>query len=182
LKAAVKQGTISSLSSIETRPGEDAGSGCGAAGRRRAEVGTAAGPRRRQSNAPEGRINILIFGIGTDIIEVARIEKQVSDDGSFRDRIFTPREIEYCEERRSKAMNYAARFAAKEAFFKAIGTGWRGGLGFRDVEIVNDELGRPSIVLHGKAKEFADEHELTNITVSLTHIKDMANAIVVIEK
>lgn len=124
----------------------------------------------------------MIFGIGTDIIEVARIEKQVSKDDSFRDRIFTPREIEYCEARRSKAMNYAARFAAKEAFFKAIGTGWRGGLAFRDVEIVNDDLGRPTITLHGKAEEFAREHGLTNIIVSMTHIKDMANAIVVIEK
>ncbi len=124
----------------------------------------------------------MIFGIGTDIIEVARIEKQVSKDNSFRDRIFTPREIEYCEKRRSKAMNYAARFAAKEAFFKAIGTGWRGGLAFQDVEIVNDELGRPSIVLYGKAKAFAEENGLTNIIVSLSHVKDMANAIVVIEK
>jgi holo-[acyl-carrier protein] synthase len=124
----------------------------------------------------------LIFGIGTDIIEVARIEKQVSKDDSFRDKIFTPREIEYCEQRKSRAMNYAARFAAKEAFFKAIGTGWRGGLTFRDVEIVNDELGRPAIVLYGKAKEFAEEHGLTNISVSLSHVKDMANAIVIIER
>jgi len=124
----------------------------------------------------------LIFGIGIDEIEVARIEKQIQKEAGFKERVFTSAEIEYCESKKYRGQHYAARFAAKEAFMKAVGTGWRDGLAFNEIEIVKDELGRPALVLYGKAKEITDKHKITNIHVSLSHIKELANAIVTLEK
>jgi len=124
----------------------------------------------------------MIFGIGTDIIEVERVRKEVSKEGGFREKVFSPKEIKYCESKRNKAQNYAARYAAKEAFLKAIGTGWRDGLAFNEIEIVNNELGKPEITLYGKTKEFVEKIGNTNILVSLSHIKDFVNAVVIIEK
>jgi holo-[acyl-carrier protein] synthase len=123
----------------------------------------------------------MIFGIGIDLIEVTRVGKQLEKD-SFKEKIFTEKEIEYCTARKNFAECFAARFAAKEAFLKAIGTGWRGGISFREIEIANDNLGKPTICLQGKAKEFAVKNELDNIHVSLTHVKSNAGAIVIIEK
>ncbi|MCJ7682423.1 MAG: holo-ACP synthase, partial [Candidatus Aminicenantes bacterium] len=98
----------------------------------------------------------MIYGVGIDMIETARVEKQLLRNERFRDRVFSPFEIEYCESKKNKAQNYAARFAAKEAFMKALGLGWRKGLSFKDIEIRNDDLGKPSIVLYGMARELAD--------------------------
>lgn len=123
----------------------------------------------------------MIFGIGTDIIEVARVKKQVAGDSGFKEKVFTAREIAYCQTKHHQAQHYAVRFAAKEAFFKAIGTGWRGGLAFHDVEIINNDLGKPEIFLSGQAKQFAQDHAIIKIHVSLSHIKDMVNAIVILE-
>lgn len=123
----------------------------------------------------------MIFGIGTDIIEVERVGKSVSKDNGFKEKVFTQREIEYCEALKSKHQNYAARYSAKESFFKAIGTGWRGGLQFSEIEILNDELGKPEIIMHGLVKEFAEKNNFGKIHVSLTHIKEYANSIVIIE-
>jgi holo-[acyl-carrier protein] synthase len=123
----------------------------------------------------------MIYGIGIDLIEVERIRKQLANGDRFKDRIFTPDEIAYCESKKNKAQNYAARFAAKEAFFKALGTGWRGGLAFDQVEIVSDSLGKPEIRLHGKAEQLITEKGITNICVSLTHLKDIASAVVTLE-
>lgn len=124
----------------------------------------------------------MIFGIGTDIIEVERIEKQLEKNSGLKEKLFTSGEIAYCETKKNKAQHYAARFAAKEAFLKAIGTGWRDGLQFNEVEVTNDQLGKPLLVLYGKTKDFVAEINITNIQVSLTHIKDMVNAIVIVEK
>ncbi|MDP1620976.1 MAG: holo-ACP synthase [Bacteroidales bacterium] len=123
----------------------------------------------------------MIYGIGTDIIEVARIEKVMQRDIGFRDKIFTPGEIEYCETKRYKYQNYAARFSAKEAFLKAIGTGWRFGVRFGDIDIFHDELGKPHIRTTGIAKELTDRLSISKIHVSLSHLKEMATAIVIIE-
>ena len=123
----------------------------------------------------------MIFGIGIDNIEVDRVRKQL-EKNRFKENIFSPAEIEYCDARKNCAENYAARFAAKEAFFKAIGMGWRGGLAFNEIEVLNDKLGKPVIKLYGKSKEFAEENEIDNIHVSLTHLKTFASAIVIIEK
>lgn len=124
----------------------------------------------------------MIIGIGTDIIEVERIRKHVEAGFGFREKVFTQKEIEYCESKTNKAQNYAVRFSAKEAFLKAVGTGLRHGLSFLDIEVVNDEQGKPEIVLRGKAEEFIKQLGATNIQISLTHLRDWVNAIVIIEK
>jgi holo-[acyl-carrier protein] synthase len=123
----------------------------------------------------------MIYGIGTDIIEVARIEKALSRDIGFRDKIFTPGEIEYCETKRNKYQHYAARFSAKEAFLKAIGTGWRYGVRFADIDIFHDELGQPHIRTTGIAKELTERLQVSKIHVSLSHLKEMATAVVILE-
>ena len=96
----------------------------------------------------------MIYGTGTDIIEVARIQKVMERDIGFRDKIFTPGEIAYCETKKNKFQHYAARFSAKESFLKAIGTGWRFGIRFADIEVYHDELGKPYIRVYGKAEEY----------------------------
>jgi len=123
----------------------------------------------------------MIYGIGTDIIEVARIEKVMERDIGFRDKIFTAGEIEYCETKKHKFENYAARFSAKESFLKAIGTGWRFGIRFADIEVFHDELGKPFIRVHGKAKELLTSLSISKIHVSLSHLKELATAIVILE-
>ena len=123
----------------------------------------------------------MIYGIGTDIIEVSRIEKVMLRDIGFRDKIFTPGEIAYCETKKHKYENYAARFSAKEAFLKAIGTGWRFGIRFADIDIFHDEYGQPHIRTTGIAKEFTERLSISKIHVSLSHLKEMATAIVIIE-
>ena len=124
----------------------------------------------------------MIFGVGIDSIEVKRIKKQIDCSNKFKEKVFTAKEIEYCESKKNYAESYAARFAAKEAFLKAIGTGWSDGLQFKDIEILNDEKGRPKVYLHGKAKQIILDNELNNIQVSLSHLKEIASAIIILEK
>ena len=124
----------------------------------------------------------MIYGTGVDIIECARIQKVMERDLGFKDKIFTQGEIEYCESKnRNKFQHYAARFSAKEAFMKAIGTGWRFGIRFADIEVIHDELGQPHISMHGKAKELAEKEGFSKIHVSLSHVKELTTAIVIIE-
>ena len=124
----------------------------------------------------------MIFGVGIDNIEVKRIKKQIDDSAKFKEKIFTTKEIEYCESKKNYAESFAARFAAKEAFLKAIGTGWSDGLQFIDVEILNDKKGNPQINLQGKAKQIILDNEINNIQVSITHLKEIASAIIILEK
>jgi len=124
----------------------------------------------------------MIFGIGIDNIEVVRIKKQINDSVKFKEKIFTAKEIEYCESKKNYTESFAARFAAKEAFLKAIGTGWSNGIQFKDIEILNDKKGKPVVYLHGKAKQIKLDKELGNIQVSLSHLKEIATAIIIIEK
>lgn len=123
----------------------------------------------------------MIIGIGTDIIEIDRIRKQIETNKGFVEKIFTKHEIAYCEQYKSKAQNYAVRFAAKEAFLKAIGKGWRDGLAFDQVEVVNNALGKPEIMVSGKAAEIIKELQVKNIQVSLSHSHENAIAFVVLE-
>lgn len=123
----------------------------------------------------------MIYGTGIDIIEVSRIKTVMEKDIGFREKIFTEGEIAYCETKKFKYQNYAARFSAKEAFLKAIGTGWRFGIRFADIDICHDEFGKPLIRLTGKAEELAKREGITRIHVSLSHIKETASAIVVVE-
>jgi len=124
----------------------------------------------------------MITGIGTDIVEVTRVEGETARLGpAFLQEVFTPAEIEYCERRRRKYESYAARFAAKEAFLKALGTGGRDGIGWQEIEIVLDDRGRPDLALRGRAKELADERGVSGVHVSLSHSRELAAAVVVLE-
>ncbi|MBL7794687.1 MAG: holo-ACP synthase [Saprospiraceae bacterium] len=123
----------------------------------------------------------MIWGIGIDIIEVERVAQKVDKPG-FKERVFTEKEIAYCDTFHLRAERYAARFAAKEAFFKAMGTGWMGSFSFNEVEIVHNPAGKPEIVLHGEVKQFAAEQAFVNIQLSMSHIKETAAAFVIIEK
>jgi holo-[acyl-carrier protein] synthase len=121
----------------------------------------------------------MIIGIGTDIIEVERVARAIAQE-AFRKKVFSEREISYCESQK-KDESFAGRFAAKEAFFKALGTGWRQGMGITEVEILNDHLGKPEIHLSGKAKEVFVQKGGSHIHLSISHIKTQAVAFVILE-
>src|ERR1700712_3723066 len=124
----------------------------------------------------------MIAGLGIDIVDVERIAEKLNKGNGFRDLVFSANEIAYCENKPNKFEHYAARFAAKEAFFKALGTGWLNGTAFNEVEIINNELGKPEVVLLGETNITISTVGITNIMVSLTHIKTAASAVVIIEK
>jgi len=123
----------------------------------------------------------MIVGLGTDLIEVERVAQKVGRDAGFKELVFSPAEILYCESKANKYEHYAARFAAKEAFFKAIGTGWLNGTAFNEVEIAHDERGKPFIQLKGETGTTIAALGYTRISVSLTHLKTIAAATVIIE-
>lgn len=123
----------------------------------------------------------MVKGTGVDIIDIPRIKKMVSEDNRFLEKVFTQTEISYCEGKFRKEIHYAARFAAKEAFFKAIGTGWRDGMKWTDICVENDELGKPEIKLEGKTRENFEKNSTKHIHLSLSHTKEYAVAFVVVE-
>jgi holo-[acyl-carrier protein] synthase len=125
----------------------------------------------------------MIFGTGTDIIEIRRIENSIARSDAFVNKIFTKAEQAYCKAQKAGIFqSYAARYAAKEAVFKALGTGYRYGMAFREIEVKNDKLGKPEVMVHGKVKAFVIEQKITCIHLSLSHVKEMALAFVVLEK
>ena len=109
------------------------------------------------------------------------MEKLVARGRPYLETIFTEKEMDYCETRARKSEHYAARYAAKEAILKALGTGWRDGLAFSDIEIINDELGKPQVFLHGEVKIFFDSHQIKQTAISLSHIEEIAFAFVILE-
>jgi holo-[acyl-carrier protein] synthase len=124
----------------------------------------------------------MIVGSGIDIAEVPRIAQSISRFGNrFVRRIFTEAEIRYCESKANRVERYAARFAAKEAGMKAIGTGWNHGVTWHDVEVCREPGGRPTIALHGKAAEFAVRLGVNHIALSLSHTPEIAIAQVILE-
>ncbi|HWN99329.1 MAG TPA: holo-ACP synthase [Blastocatellia bacterium] len=124
----------------------------------------------------------MIVAIGIDIVEVSRIEEVFARRGErFRNRVFTDGEIAYCEKRGSRLMSYAARFAAKEAVMKALGTGWGSGVGWRDIEVIMLEGGAPQIQLRGRALERLREIGGRKVHLSMTHTRDLAMAEVLLE-
>ncbi len=123
----------------------------------------------------------MIHGIGIDIIETERVGEKIAKENGFRELVFSPGEIAYCEIKANKYEHYAARFAAKEAFMKAIGTGWFGKIAFNEIEVVNEEYGKPAIQLLGNTKEFLAEKNINKISVSMSHLKNVASAVVIIE-
>jgi holo-[acyl-carrier protein] synthase len=123
----------------------------------------------------------MIFGIGIDMIEVGRIEKALSKNSSFKTRMFSQDEINYCDSVASAIQSYAARFAAKEAFMKALGTGWADEISWSEIEIIREESGRPIIRLSGRTREIVENVGITKSFVSLTHLKEYAAAVVTLE-
>lgn len=125
-----------------------------------------------------------IHGIGIDVVEVDRIEFAIARHGEpFLSRLFTEAERDYCSAQKRPALHYAARFAAKEAVSKALGTGIGGEAGWLDLEIVRDPLGAPKLSLQGAAAAFASSKGIAEIQISLSHAKDYAaaNAVAVIQ-
>ncbi|MGH7908166.1 MAG: holo-ACP synthase [Candidatus Binataceae bacterium] len=114
-----------------------------------------------------------IAGTGIDTIEVERVQRALErprTGARFRARIFTEREIQYCESRgRGRYQSYAARFAAKEAVMKALGTGWNRNAGWRQIEVVRERGHAPAIMLHGKTAEFARRCHIARFHLSITH-------------
>ena len=124
----------------------------------------------------------MIVGTGIDIAEVPRIAASIERFGNrFLQRIFTEGEIRYCESKANRVERYAARFAAKEAAMKAIGTGWNHGVAWRDVEVCREPGGRPTLIFHRKAAEFAAKLGATRVALSLTHTAEHAIAQVILE-
>jgi holo-[acyl-carrier protein] synthase len=124
----------------------------------------------------------MIVGTGIDLAEVPRIAASIVRFGDrFLHRIFTADEIRYCESKANRIERYAARFAAKEAAMKAIGTGWNHGVTWRDVEVCRAPGGRPTITFHGKAAEFAAKLGVVHIALSLSHTAEYAIAQVILE-
>ncbi len=127
----------------------------------------------------------MIWGMGIDLIETRRIRKELEkSDERFCEMIFTENEIRTCKKRTNisvQAQCFSGRFAVKEAFFKAIGTGLRHGLRWKDVEVLNDSLGKPMLVLHNRALEIIRERGISNIQCSISHDRLMTTAIVVLE-
>ena len=121
-----------------------------------------------------------MIGIGCDLAEVERIKKAIERNG-FKERVFTPEEIAYCTGARGdKVQSYAARFAAKEAFLKAIGTGLRGG-GLTEISVVNDNLGKPELKLTGYFASYAEKLGVKKIHITLSHTATTAMAVVALE-
>jgi holo-[acyl-carrier protein] synthase len=121
----------------------------------------------------------MIYGIGTDIIEVKRIEDSIERFGQrFLDRIFTLQEQNYCLHHKDSARHFAGRFAAKEAIVKAIGTGFRNGISWMDIEIINDPHGKPIVHLSEKMQEIIDS---AVIHLSISHGRDYATAFAICE-
>ena len=118
-----------------------------------------------------------VFGIGIDVVEVSRIERMIEEYGvRFAEKVFTPGEREYCESASRPALHYAARFSAKEAVAKALGTGIGADLEWLDMEVRRRESGAPQLVLSGSGLRFAEANGIVKVMISLTHAKDYAAA------
>jgi holo-[acyl-carrier protein] synthase len=128
----------------------------------------------------------MISGLGNDLIEVERVRRALSHPRTgrrFRERVFTEREQLYCERRgKKKYESYAARFAAKEAVMKALGTGWGSRAAWRDIEVFREPGARPTIILHGSAKKTAKSLGISAFHLALTHTRSFALAEVAAEK
>ncbi|MCF7912217.1 MAG: holo-ACP synthase [Candidatus Cloacimonetes bacterium] len=123
----------------------------------------------------------MIIGIGTDLIEVSRFEKSISKP-RFLEKVFTEQELELCGHKQSRVQSLAARFAAKEACMKALGTGWSEGVSFSEIEVLNNSQGAPVMVLHGTTQQRAQELGVENIHITLSHLHEIASATVILEK
>lgn len=125
----------------------------------------------------------MIYGVGIDLVENSRMDRIVKKWGpKFINRIFSEQEILYCEKHAHSAIHYGARFAAKESFLKALGIGIGKGVKLNDIEIVNNEDGKPLLNLSGEAKITIQKEKIRKVHLSLTHTKHYSTAVVVLEK
>ncbi len=124
----------------------------------------------------------MIVGIGIDIVEIRRISRALQGTQGMEGKVFTEAEIAFCSKRKNKYQHFGGRFAAKEAALKALGTGWSQGIRWKDVEITNDDSGKPILTLHGKALEFFEQSGAGKTWVSITHSSEHAVGVVVLEK
>ena len=124
----------------------------------------------------------MIIGVGIDMIEVDRVNEKIDRAKGFKEKIFSEGEILFCESKKNKTESYAARFAAKEAFLKATGLGLTLGYTLAEIEVVNDDLGKPSFNLMGDIKRKSTENNWNKIHLSVSHLKNVACAIVIIEQ
>jgi holo-[acyl-carrier protein] synthase len=123
----------------------------------------------------------MIAGIGIDIIDIARVKKVIEKNPAFIRKIFSDREIEYCESKADPSLSFAVRFAAKEAFMKALGTGWNAEVRWVEIETVPDERGKPDLVITGKTNDTLVSRKIARTHLSLSHEKGYAVASVVLE-
>ncbi len=120
---------------------------------------------------------MAIIGIGTDIVDCLRIAQMIERHGeTFLNRVYTHREIEYCSSRKAATQHYSGRWAAKEAVLKAMGTGWSNGISWRDIEVRNDESGKPAIALGGAAREICEKMGVHEMLISISHCRLYATA------
>ena len=125
----------------------------------------------------------MIYGIGIDLVMVKRIEEALGRWGErFQGKIFTPEEINYCLRKRNPFPSFAARFAAKEAFVKALGVGIRRGVHWKNVEVQRGPLGKPILKLNGKALELCQREKIEGWFLTMTHDREYSSAMVVLEK
>ena len=123
----------------------------------------------------------MIFGVGTDLVEIDRIQKAIEKNSRFLQKVYTEEEIRYCQRKKNPWQSFAARFAAKEAVSKALGTGL-GKIGLTDIEVQNQSTGQPQIVLHGAAQIFAQTHGIKRVHISLSHSEVYAIATAIVEE
>jgi holo-[acyl-carrier protein] synthase len=124
----------------------------------------------------------MIAGIGVDIIEVARIKRVLEKNPAFRSKVFTEQEIEYCESKADPGLSYSVRFAAKEAFMKALGTGWNHEVSWSEIETVMRPDGSPELIISGNTKAALINRDIINCHLSLSHEKEYSVACVVLER
>lgn len=125
----------------------------------------------------------MILSIGIDIVEVYRIRETIARTPRFVERVYTANERAYCENKSVAApQSYAARFAAKEAFLKALKTGWRGKITWQDIEVISDNDGVPTLKITGEAEKILNERGATHVHLSISHTTDHAIAQVILEK
>jgi len=124
----------------------------------------------------------MVSGIGIDLIETLRVAEKIAKDSGFREYVFSENEIAYCESKTNQFEHFAARFAAKEALLKALGTGFPGGLVLNEIDVTSDDAGKPEFNFLGNSAVAIQAYGLTQIHLTLSHLKDIACAMVVIEK
>ncbi|MCC6461438.1 MAG: holo-ACP synthase [Saprospiraceae bacterium] len=124
----------------------------------------------------------MIAGIGTDIVEVQRVLEKIDKNRGFREATFSPEEIAYCEPKPNRGQHYAARFAAKEALLKAAGEGWTSAVAPADISVQHDAAGQPFFVFLGAAEVYFLAKKWSHIHLSLSHVRELAVAMVVLEK